>query len=108
MTRSMVLVLVLTGLSAAQSRQTFTGVITDSVCSTADHSQMQMGPTNAECVTACLSEHGATYVLYDGKKVYELSDQKTPERFAARKVKIIGALDARGKTIHVSAITAAK
>ena len=69
---------------------------------------MQMGPTNAECVTACLSEHGATYVLYDGKKVYELSDQKTPERFAAQKVKITGTLDAGDKTIHVSAITAAK
>src|SRR5437879_11716222 len=107
MTRPIVVVLAVAAVSAAQGKQTFMGVITDSVCSTADHSQMQMGPTNAECVTACLSEHGATYVLYDGKKVYELSDQKTPERFAARKVKIIGALDARGKTIHVSAITAA-
>src|SRR5712692_4797006 len=100
--------LALVGLSADQGTQTFTGVITDSVCSTADHSQMQMGPTNAECVTACISEHGATYVLYDGKNVYELSDQKTPERFAARKVKIIGTLDAKGKTIQVDSISAEK
>jgi hypothetical protein len=108
MMRPVVLALVLAGLSAAQSRQTFTGVITDSVCSTANHAQMQMGPTSAECVTACISEHGATYVLYDGKNVYELSDQKTPERFAAQKVKITGTLDAKGKTIHVNSISAAK
>ena len=67
---------------------------------------MQMGPTNAECVTACLSEHGATYVLYDGKNVYELSDQKTPEKFAAEKVRITGTLDSKGKTIQVDSISA--
>ena len=108
MVRLIVLVLVLSGLSAAQSQQTFVGVITDSECSKADHSQMGMGPTSAECVTACISDHGATCVLYDGKNAYELSDQKTPERFAARKVTIKGTLDAGGKTIHVSSIGAAQ
>ena len=108
MTRPIVIVLVFTGLSTAQGKRPFTGVITDSVCSTADHSQMQMGPTGAECVTACISEHGATYVLYDGKNVYELSDQKTPEKFAAQKVMITGTLDAKGKTIQVDSISAAK
>jgi hypothetical protein len=101
-------ILAFTGLSAAQGKQTFTGVVTDSMCSTADHSQMQMGPTDAACVTACISEHGATYVLYDGKNVYELSDQKTPERFAARRVKITGTLDAKGKAIRVDSISAAR
>jgi hypothetical protein len=37
-----------------------------------------------------------------------LSDPKTPERFAARKVKIIGTLDTKGKTIQVDLISAAK
>jgi hypothetical protein len=106
MKRPILVILALAGLSAVQGKQTFTGVITDSVCSTADHSQMQMAPTAAECVTACISEHGATYVLYDGKNIYELSDQKTPEKFAAQKVRITGTLDAKGKTIHVDSISA--
>jgi len=108
MTRPIVVILALAAVSAAQGKHTFTGVITDNVCSTADHSQMRMGPTDAECVTACISEHGATYVLYDGKNVYDLSDQKTPERFAARRVKVTGTLDAKGKTIQVDSISAAK
>jgi hypothetical protein len=105
--RPIVVILALAGLSG-QGTRTFTGVVTDSMCSTADHAQMRMGPTDAECVTACISEHDATYVLYDGKKAYELSDQKTPEKFAAKKVTITGTLDAKGKTIQVGSISAAK
>jgi hypothetical protein len=104
----LVVILALAALSAVQGKQTLTGVITDSVCSTADHSPMRMGPTDAECVTACISEHDATYVLYDGKKVYALSDQKTPEKFAAQRVTIRGTLDAKGTTIQVESISAAK
>jgi len=91
-----------------QGTRTFTGVITDSMCSTADHAPMRMGPTDAECTTACISEHDATYVLYDGKNVYELSDQKTPAKFAAQKVTITGTLDAKRKMIQVASIRAAK
>jgi len=105
--RPIVILLALAGLFG-QGTRTFTGVITDSMCSTAGHAQMRMGPTDAECVTACISEHDATYVLYDGKNVYELSDQKTPQKFAAQKVKITGTLDAKKKTIQVSSISAAK
>ena len=107
MTRPIVVVLAVAAVSAVQGKQTFIGVITDSVCSTADHSQMRMGPTDAECVTACISEHGATCVLYDGKNVYELRGQK-PEKFAAQKVRITGTLDIKGKTIQVDSISAAK
>lgn len=95
-------------LSAAPANQTFTGVITDSMCAKADHSQMQMGPTDADCTTACVSVHGANYVLYDGKDAYTLSDQKTPERFAGQKVKVVGTLDAKARKIQVESITAAK
>ena len=105
--RPIVVILALAGMFG-QGTRTFTGVITDSECSTAGHSQMQMGPTDAECVTACISEHDAAYVLYDGKNVYELSDQKTPEKFAAKKVMVTGTLDAKGKTIRVYSISAAK
>ena len=100
----MVLMLALAGMSAGQGGHAFTGVISDSECSSADHSHMRMGPTDAECVTACISDHGGTYVLVDGKNVYALSDQKTPEKFAARKVTITGTLDAKTKTIQVDSI----
>jgi hypothetical protein len=103
-----VILLAAASLSAVQGKQTFTGTITDNMCARANHSQMQMGPTDAECVTACVSAHGANYVLYDGTNVYELSDQKTPEKFAAKKVTVTGMLDAKTKTIKVESITAAK
>jgi len=86
----------------------FTGVITDSMCADGNHSQMRMGPTDAECTRACVEAHGATYVLYDGKHGYTLSDQKTPEKFAGKKVTVTGTLDAKTQTIHVDSITAAK
>ena len=95
-------------LSAQSGKQTFTGVITDSMCPTGNHSSMRMGPTDAECTIACIMEHGALYVLYDGKDVYTLSDQQTPEKFAAQKVTVRGTLDARTKTIQVDSIIAAK
>jgi len=95
-------------LSAAQGKQTFTGTITDNLCGKEGHSQMRMGPTDAECTIACIRAHDATYVLYDGKDVYTLSDQRTPEKFAAQKVRVTGTLDARTKTIQVDSITAAR
>jgi len=104
-------VIALASLSgAAQGKpQTFVGTITDNMCAKGDHSQMQMGPTDADCVKACVAAHGATYVLYDGKgNVYELSDQKTPEKFAAQKVTVSGTLDPKTKKIAVTTIAAAK
>ena len=109
MTRNLIVgLLALTGLSAAQSPQMFTGTITDDMCARADHSQMKMGPTDADCVKACVAAHGASYVLFDGKSVYTLSDQKTPEQFAAQKVTVVGTLDAKTKTIQVQSIAPAK
>ena len=72
----------------------------------ADHKAMNMG-ADAKCVTACVKA-GAKYVLYDGKEAYTLSDQKTPEKFAAKKVTVTGTLDAKTKTIQVDSIAAAK
>jgi hypothetical protein len=98
--------LVVASLSAGQSTQTFTGIITDSECSTANHSQMRMGSNDAECVRACVSAHGASFVPYSGKEVYALSDQQTPDKFAGQKVTVTGTLDAKTKTIQVKTITA--
>ena len=93
-------------LSAAPRKQTFTGTITDSMCSNAGHSSMRMGPTDAECTIACIDAHGALYVLYDGRSVFTLSDQQQPARFAGRRVKVVGTLDTKTKTIAVQSITA--
>ena len=57
-------VLALASLSAAQGTQTFVGMITDDMCATKDgHASMRMGPTDAECTTACVAAHGAEYRL---------------------------------------------
>jgi hypothetical protein len=95
-------------LAAPPGKQTSTGVITDSMCEDGDHSHMRMGPTDAECTVACVNAHGASYVLYDGKNAYTLSDQKTPEKFAGKKVIVAGTLDSKTKTIRVDSIAAAK
>ena len=100
--------LAVAALSAAPGKQTFTGIITDDMCGEAGHSQMRMGPTDAECTIACIGAHGAAYVLYDGREVYTLSDQRTPEQFAAKRVRVTGTLDARTMTIQVESIRAAK
>jgi len=100
--------ILLAALAAGQEKRKFTGIITDSMCSNGNHSRMRMGPTDAECTIACIKEHDAMYVLFDGKEAYTLSDQKTPEKFAAKKVTVTGTLDAKTKTIKVESIVAAK
>jgi len=100
-------VILLAAFAMAQDRKKITGVITDSMCTTGDHSRMQMGSNSAECAIACINEHGASYVLWDGKQAYFLSDQTAPEKFAGKKVVVTGTVDAAKKTIHVEAITLA-
>ncbi|MGD0498645.1 MAG: hypothetical protein ABSC23_09450 [Bryobacteraceae bacterium] len=90
--------------SLVASAATFTGVVTDSMCGK-DHSAMNVKP-DSKCVTECV-RMGDKYALYDGKDVYVLSDQKTPEKFAGAKVTVTGTLDAKTKTIQVVSIAAA-
>jgi len=97
------LILLAGALALAAAPQTFTGVITDAMCGK-DHAMMGVKP-DAKCVTACVKD-GSKYALIVGDNVYELSDQKTPEKFAAQKVKVTGTLD--GKIIKVESIAAAK
>lgn len=107
MTKLMFVLLFATTLAAASTR-TFTGTITDGMCDRGDHSAMRMGPTDAECAVACAEEHDAPFVLYDGKDVYALSDQQAARKFVARKVTVVGVLDAKTKTIAVTSIAPAK
>jgi hypothetical protein len=100
--------LVAAALAASPAKQTFTGIITDDNCPKADHSIMRMGPTDAECAMACLEAHGALYGLYDGNEFHTLSDQRTPEKFVGKKVRVVGTLNTKTKTIQVDSITAEK
>jgi hypothetical protein len=93
---------------AAAGKQTFTGLITDSECAKGNHKEMNMGPPDAKCVIECVKGMGGKYVLYDGKETYTLSDHKSVEGFAAKKVTVTGTLDAKTKTIQVDSIAAAK
>jgi hypothetical protein len=106
--RLIVSVLLTTALVSAQGKQSFTGTVTDGMCPLADHSRMRMGANDAECTIACVDAHGSLYVLYDGKDTYTFSDQKNPEKFAGKKVTVIGTLDAPTRTIHVDSISAAQ
>jgi hypothetical protein len=90
-------------LFAAGPRQ-YTGTITDSMCG-ADHKSMDMGP-DARCVTECVKSMGAKYVLWDGKTAYELSDQTSAGKFAAKKVTVTGAADEKTKILKVESIAA--
>ena len=105
------LILAASSLSAAQSAaksQTFTGIISDSMCEGDGHQAMRMGPTDGECAQMCVLAHGAFYVLVSGKNVYTLNDQKAPEQFAGARVRVVGTLDAKTQVITVASITAAK
>jgi hypothetical protein len=102
-----IVLLVLLGVSRAPGPQTFSGTISDDMCALAGHASMRMGPTDAECTRACVMTHGASYVLVDGKMVYGLDDQKTPQELAGQPVKVVGTLDAKTKVIHVESMTAA-
>ena len=108
MRQPVLVILAVASLSASPAKETFTGVITDDMCPLANHSRMQMGPTDAECTRACINAHGAVYVLYDGKSAYVLSDQKAPDKYAAQKVRVVGTLDDTTKTIRVASIAAVK
>lgn len=95
-------------LAAPLGGARFTGVVSDAMCPKADHSQMRMGSTDAECAVACVSAHGAEYVLYDGRKTYTLTTTWTLEAFAGRKVDVVGELDAAALSIKVESISLAK
>jgi hypothetical protein len=96
---------------AAANPDTFTGEIMDSQCAAMGSHDMMMDKggmgkgTNpkATCTKECVKA-GGKYVLFDAanKKVYQLSDQTKPEKFAGEKVKVTGTLD--GETIKVASI----
>jgi hypothetical protein len=102
MKRFLILAAALAGIVAAADRQTFTGVITDTMCGKSHG--MTPGQPDDKCVGMCVKGTSSQYALYDGKSVLKLSDQKTPAKYPAQRVKITGTLDEKTQTIKVSSI----
>ena len=105
-----VLTLLLAGLLAAQQQpQSYTGVITDTMCG-ADHAHKGISP-DEKCVRDCVrtSKGKFKYALWDpkAKKMYVLSDQQTPEKFAAKQVVVKGTLYEKTGILKVDSIQAA-
>jgi hypothetical protein len=94
-------------LMAASAPKTFTGVITETMCGT-KHT-MGISP-DAKCVRECVKMDPKKwkYALRIGEKLYVLSDQQTPEKFAAQKVKVTGTLFETTNILRVDQIEAAK
>lgn len=103
MKKALTLVFLATAMLA--EAQTFTGVVTDSMCGK-DHSKMNLG-ADGPCSQACVKA-GAKYALYDGKKAYRLSDQTGPAKFAGQKVTVTGTLVQKTGIIQVVKIVGAK
>jgi hypothetical protein len=91
-------------VAGAEVPQTFTGVVTDTMCGAKPHSNMMKDKTESECVRQCA--HGPYgFALRDGTTVMKLSDQKTPAKYAGQEVRITGVYDERSKTLKVESIT---
>lgn len=93
--------------SAAERVQTYTGIVTETMCG-ARHT-MGVSP-DEKCVRECvrMDPKKWKYALLVGSDLYVLSDQQTPEKFAARKVKVTGALFEKTKILRADKIEAVR
>ena len=92
-------------LAAADQPQTFTGVITDTMCGKTHG--MTAGQPDDKCIAMCVKGSSSQYALFDGKEVLKLSDQKKPAKFAAQSVNVTGTLNEKTRTIKVTSIEGA-
>jgi len=88
-------------LTAGAAPETFTGVITDTMCG-ARHGMLK-GQPDDECIKACV-KGSSVYALFDGKNVLKLSDQKNSAKLSAKRVKVTGVYNKSTKTIKVASI----
>ena len=93
--------MLLAGSLLAAASQSFTGIITCTMCKK-DHTHMGVTP-DEKCVRECI-QHGSKYALFDGTNLYKLSDQQTPGKYAAQKVKVTGVLYQKTGIIKVEKI----
>ena len=89
-----------TAIFADPKPQTYTGLVSDSMCG-AKH----MTNNPAECTRACVKQ-GSKYALVIGDKVYTLQaddkDLATLDKLAGERAKVTGTLD--GDTLKVSSV----
>src|SRR5205814_2766510 len=97
----MKLLLLTIALAGLLPAETFTGVITDTMCGS-KHGMLK-GQPDDQCIKVCV-KGSSEYALFDGKNVLKLSDQKTSAKFAAQRVKVTGVYNASTKTIKVGSI----
>ena len=102
------LFLLLAGAAFGATPAKYSGVITDTMCGM-DHASMGVKP-DAECVRQCVKSGGGRwkYALLSNGKLYLLSDQQTPERFAAKKVVVTGELFEKTGVLRADKIEEAK
>jgi hypothetical protein len=91
----------------ASGQSTFTGVITDTMCG--KKHTMGINP-NEKCVRECVKSDPKKwkYALQVGDKLYVLSDQQTPEKFAAQRVTVTGTLSGKTSILKVDKIALAR
>jgi hypothetical protein len=102
MKRIIIFIAALAGILAGAEQQTFTGIITDTMCGKTHG--MTQGQPDDKCVAMCVKGSSSQYALYDGRAVLKLSDQKLPAKFAAQRVKVTGTLNEKTQTIKVNSI----
>ena len=89
---------------SVRNSETFTGEITDSLCTEGHNIRTTKSLKN--CVLTCVKFDGAQFVLYNSQiqHIYQLDDQLQPEAFAGQEVTIIGRYDKEANAIHVITI----
>jgi hypothetical protein len=76
--------------AAANAPKTFTGVIHDNRC------------VGSNCATQCPITKNPVYTLQSGEDAWVLSDQKSPARYAGKKVIVTGTVGADNKLRVIS------
>jgi hypothetical protein len=99
--------------AASQRTLNLVGEIMDSRCAIdGAHDKMmgQNGTKNAKDCTLQCAKTGGSFVLIDPetKSVYQLDDQRKPEKFAGQRVRISGTYDEPSKTMHIESIESAE
>lgn len=87
----------------------FVGVVSESMCGI-NHTSMGISP-DPKCIVECVKHgQGVKYILVDEKTkgMYTLSDQQTPEKYAAARVKVTGVLYPKTKILKVERMEAVK
>ncbi len=95
------IVLALGVCSFAAMAAQFTGVITDSMCASAQ-GQKAASPDHAGCASACIKKGSPAVLMTQDGKVYKLDDQAKVVAHAGHKVTINGTLE--GDTIKIASV----